>query len=247
MSKNKNMLITGVCGAIGSYLADCFLGNGYNVLGLDIVETPPNQLKQREHFVYNICDLTSGESVEKVIDSYVQNRGVVDVVINNVGLIYNSPLIHFEDGKLICHNFDDWNRVLSVSLSSAFYISAACVKHLAEHQMKGTIINVSSICAKGNPGQVAYSAAKAGLNGLTSALAKELGPIGVRVVSIAPGFLDTASTHNAVSEDKLKRIRKTIPLKRLGELEEMTHAIKFIIENNYYTGTTLELDGGLVL
>ncbi len=247
MGSTKNMLITGVGGAIGSQLAGHFLGEGYRVLGLDIQSKAPAKCAGHDEFVYTSCDLKDPEATTRAIEDFIKKNGAIDVVINNVGLIFNSPLIRFEEGNLVCHSFEEWNKVLSVSLSSAFYVSATCVKHLVMNNKKGTIINISSICAKGNPGQAAYSAAKAGLNGLTYALAKELGPLGIRVVSIAPGFLDTTSTHDAVSEDKLVRLRKTIPLKRLGNVAELVHAVEFVIDNSYYTGTTLELDGGLTI
>lgn len=247
MESDKNILITGVCGAIGSQLAEHFLAKGFQVIGLDIKDEPPANCVDYDHFAYTRCDLSDPTDTSQVIEGVIEQFGVIPVVINNVGLIFNSPLIRFEDGDMTCHNFEEWNKVLSTSLSSAFYVTATCVKHLTMHNVKGIILNVSSICAKGNPGQAAYSAAKAGLNGLTYALAKELGPLGIRVVSIAPGFLDTSSTHAAVGEDKLKRIRKTIPLRRLGEVNELAHAVEFIIDNQYYTGTVLELDGGLTI
>ncbi len=241
------MLITGVCGAVGSQLADHFLAKDYRVFGLDIKNEPPENCADHNQFTYSRCDLSDPADVTQAIEAFIKNSGVIPVVINNVGLIFNSPLIRFEDGKMVCHSFEEWNKVLSVSLNSAFYVTATCAKHLVMNNIKGIILNISSICAKGNPGQAAYSAAKAGLNGLTHALAKELGPLGIRVVSVAPGFLDTPSTHTAVTEDKLERIRKTIPLKRLGKVEEVAHAIEFVIGNQYYTGTVLELDGGLTI
>jgi 3-oxoacyl-[acyl-carrier protein] reductase len=112
---------------------------------------------------------------------------------------------------------------------------------------RGVLINISSICASGNPGQAAYSAAKAGLNGLSMALAKELGPFGIRVVSLAPGFIDTPSTQNAISAELLGRVRKNTPLKRLGTPEEIVSAVRFILENEYFTGRTLQIDGGLTI
>ena len=247
MIKDKKILITGVCGSIGAHLANHFLNDGLKVFGMDIKESSSGSIKSHHQFQYVSCDLSDGEAAVKAVDHYVEENGAVDVLINNVGLIFNSPLIRFDNGNLVSHSFADWNRVLSVSLSSAFYVSAACAKHWVAQQKAASIINISSICARGNPGQAAYSAAKAGLDGLTYALAKELGILGIRVVSIAPGFFDTDSTHSAVGEERLKRIRKSIPLQRLGQLGELTHAVEFVIENTYYTGTVLELNGGLVI
>ncbi|MFH2204214.1 MAG: SDR family NAD(P)-dependent oxidoreductase [Elusimicrobiota bacterium] len=245
MSADRQILITGVSGAIGSKVAEYFLAKECRVFGMDITDRAPEACAKNDHFTYAQCDLSDGEAAAGVIDAHIKDDGPVTHVINNVGLIFNSPLVKFEDGQITCHGFEEWNRVLSVSLSSAFYVSAACVKHLVPDGIKGTIINISSICAQGNPGQAAYSAAKAGLNGLTMALAKELGPLGIRVVSIAPGFLDTPSTLQAVREDRLMRIRRSTPLKRLGTVDDLNHAIQFVFDNEFYTGAVLNLDGGL--
>jgi 3-oxoacyl-[acyl-carrier protein] reductase len=169
------------------------------------------------------------------------------VLINNAAVIYNSPLVRFEEGKLVKHDFGKWREVIDVSLSAAFYVSACCAEAMIGNAKKGVIVNISSICAAGNIGQPAYSAAKAGINGLTISLAKELGPLGIRVAAIAPGYLDTESTRGAVAEDYLKDIRKRTPTRRLGEVEQLMQAVDFVIHNSYFNGKVLELDGGLSL
>ena len=118
---------------------------------------------------------------------------------------------------------------------------------MLEARRKGVVVNISSVCASGNPGQVAYSAAKAGLNGLTLALAKELGPLGIRVVGLAPGYFETMSTTQNVSEARLAKVVAAVPLKRLGRVAEIANALDFIIDNDYVNGTIIELDGGLVV
>jgi 3-oxoacyl-[acyl-carrier protein] reductase len=112
---------------------------------------------------------------------------------------------------------------------------------------KGVIVSISSISANGNPGQSAYSAAKAGVNALTSTWAKELGPLGLRFAAIAPGFLDTPSTRAALSEAIIARLQQQVPLRKLGDVEHIFLALRHIIENDYLTGTVLEVDGGLVI
>jgi 3-oxoacyl-[acyl-carrier protein] reductase len=192
------------------------------------------------------CDVSDPASVERALTK-VHDISPFDVVINNAGLIYNSPLLTFQDGKLCMHDFEAWNKVLAATLSSAFFVSAHCAQRMVAAGRSGVIINISSISADGNAGQAAYSAAKAGINGMTVALAKELGSLGIRVAAIAPGYLDTASTRRAVSENGLSRIRKSIPLQKLGNPSQLYHAIKFVIDNGYFHGKVLELDGGLTL
>ena len=242
--KNK-ILITGVCGDIGSYIAQSFLETNSFVIGIDIKKTPPLNIRNHKNFVFSSCDLTDPYKTEVNINSLFTKHGSANVLINNVGLIYNSPIIQFIDGKLTNHNYEDWSKVLSTSLNSAFYVTTNCINHMIKNRIRGVVINISSISAKGNIGQSAYSAAKGGMNSMTIAQAKELGPLGIRVGAISPGFIDTPSTHNAMKKETLNKIKSNIPLKRLGTLAELYHAIEFIIENQYFTGSVLELDGGL--
>ena len=112
---------------------------------------------------------------------------------------------------------------------------------------KGVIVNISSISASGNAGQSAYSAAKAGVNALTKVWAKELGPMGIRVVAVAPGFCDTKSAHNALSESVLTQIVQDVPLRRLGRPEEIAAGVVAVIENGFIHGKVIQIDGGLVV
>jgi 3-oxoacyl-[acyl-carrier protein] reductase len=241
---NPAVLVTGVAGEIGGYLVDDFLKDGWTVCGLDR-RSPVNV--DRAGFSFQECNLSDPADAERKIEIFHERFGAFDAVVNCAGLIANSPLISFDEGRLIHHDFGLWERVLSSCLSSAFYVTACTVLKMAGSRKKGVIVNISSICSHGNPGQAAYSAAKAGLNGLTAALAKELGPMGIRVVAVAPGYFDTASTRDNVPAAKLKEIKGSVPLKRLGRIEEVASTVRFILTNQYVNGTVIELDGGLVL
>ena len=109
------------------------------------------------------------------------------------------------------------------------------------------VVTISSVSAGGNAGQSAYSAAKAGVNALTAVWAKELGPLGIRVVAVAPGFTETDSTKEAVSETTLREIVKKVPLRRLGRPEEIADGVLSVIRNDFFNGKVLELDGGLIV
>jgi 3-oxoacyl-[acyl-carrier protein] reductase len=109
------------------------------------------------------------------------------------------------------------------------------------------IVNISSVSAAGNSGQSAYSASKAGVNALTAVWAKELSPLGIRTVAIAPGYIDTPSTRKAVSDTQLEGITSRIPLRKMGEPKSIVDAVLFAIKNDYVNGTVLEIDGGLTL
>jgi 3-oxoacyl-[acyl-carrier protein] reductase len=238
------VLVTGVAGEIGAYLVDELVKEGRTVCGLDLRSLAN---VERPGFWFQQCDLSDAADAEKKIEGFHERFGAFDAVINCAGLIANAPLISFVEGRLTHHDFLLWDRVLSSCLSSAFYVTACTVSKMVSSGKKGVIINISSICSRGNVGQAAYSAAKAGLNGLTAALAKELGPTGIRVVALAPGYFDTASTRDNVSAAKLKEIKSAVPLKRLGKIEEVGTAVRFMLNNDYLNGTVVELDGGLVI
>jgi 3-oxoacyl-[acyl-carrier protein] reductase len=250
MSENRqNILVTGSSGSLGSFMCREFLNEGHWVTGIDLHDSQSSLIEKNniEHWRFLECDLTNGAQVQTILDKAHSERGAFNVVINNVGLIYNSPLISFKDGKLHVHDFNEWNKVISVTLSAGFYVTALCAQKMAATMRPGVIINISSICAAGNAGQAAYSSAKAGVNAMTVALAKELGPMGIRIAAISPGFFDTPSTHANLDEGKLTHVRKSVPLRKLGQPKHLMSAIRFIIENDYFHGKVLELDGGLTL
>ena len=111
----------------------------------------------------------------------------------------------------------------------------------------GLVIAFSSVSAAGNPGQAAYSSAKAGVEGFVRSVAKELGPIGIRAVSLAPGFFNSGSTRDNVEANRLAKVVRSTPLRRLGEVEELVSTISWLVENRLVTGTTIQIDGGLTL
>ena len=241
---DRSILVTGVAGEIGGYLVDELLKDGWIVCGLD--QRFPADL-DRAGFSFQECDLSHATDAEGKIEIFHERFGAFDAVVNCAGLIANSPLLSFVEGRLIHHDFGLWDRVLSSCLSSAFRVTACTVPKMIGSGKKGVIINISSICSRGNVGQAAYSAAKGGLNSLTAALAKELGPMGIRVVALSPGYLNTASTRKHVPAARLEEITRSVPLKRLGEIDEVVSAVRFILTNQYVNGTVIELDGGFVL
>jgi 3-oxoacyl-[acyl-carrier protein] reductase len=240
----RRIAITGSSGEIGSHLVGHFAAAGWMVLGVDIrppsVELPP-------HVVSATCDLANGAEATRSLNDLSAKHGAPDVLVNCAGRIANSPLLRRGTDGWEVHDFALWNDVIASGLTSAFHATAICARLMLDARRKGVIVNISSVCASGNPGQVAYSAAKAGLNGLTLALAKELGPLGIRVAGLAPGYFETASTTQNVTEARLAKVTGAVPLKRLGRVAEIAHAIDFIIGNDYLNGTIVELDGGLVI
>jgi 3-oxoacyl-[acyl-carrier protein] reductase len=243
-----NVLVTGSSGSIGEVLVRNFLGEGHRVVGIDKnapSRSPAGAAPGSWDFLR--ADLSDGTAAEATFAEHYGPDVQLDVVVNAAGLITNAPALTLKNGKLEHHAFDLWDRTLAATLSTVFYVSVLAARQMVSRGTRGVIINISSICAHGNAGQPAYSAAKAGVNALTVSLAKELGPLGIRVAAIAPGVLDTTSTRAALSENALDRLRKQIPLQVLGDAEHVLHAVRFILDNPYVHGKVIEVDGGLTL
>lgn len=181
-------------------------------------------------------DVSNAEQVNAGIAEIVEKFGRIDVLVNNAGIT--------RDGLFIRMSEENWNAVINTNLSSAFYVSQPVVKVMMK-QRSGAIVNMASVVGvSGNAGQANYSAAKAGLIGLTKTLAKELGSRGIRVNAVAPGFINTDMTKDLDTSKFLDYI----PLKRLGEVEDIAKTVKFLaVDSDYITGQVIEVDGGLII
>ena len=193
------------------------------------------------------CDVSNYEQVSGAVEDVFAQRGAPDVLINNAGILYSEPLIKITGTGLQLHDAQMWDRVLRTNLSSVFYMTSCVVAKMVATRTKGVVVNIGSVSAAGNPGASAYSAAKAGVHSMTQAWARELGPMGIRVVAVAPGFMDTDSAHAATSEAAMRETIKRVPLRRLGKTEEVADAVVSVIENDFFNGKVFELDGGLIL
>jgi 3-oxoacyl-[acyl-carrier protein] reductase len=238
------MLITGTSGEIGRHLAQHFLERSWTVLGLDKHPPAPDGPSA---LVFKQCDLTDASEAAVAVDALVASHGPVDALINCAARIANSPLVRLGPTGWEMHDPELWRDVVTSGLTTAFHATGLIVKHMLQARRPGVVVNMSSVCASGNPGQVAYSTAKAGLNGFTLALSKELGPLGIRVVGLAPGYFDTRSTRDNVSDARLAKLTNAVPLRRLGDVDEIAAAVEFIVATEYVNGTVIELDGGLVV
>src|SRR5262252_417027 len=142
---------------------------------------------------------------------------------------------------------ETWKAVIAHNLTATFHACAVTARLVVESRAKGVFINFGSVAAGGNPGQAAYASAKAAIVGLTRTLAREFAEFGIRVVCIALGFFDAPSARKNVPGSRLKTLAPSTSQRRLGRVEELASAIDFILENEYYNESVLELDGGLVL
>ena len=241
--RGKQIIVTGGVKGLGRAMVEALVARESKVTVFDIDVTGFEELQQAGIRCV-ACDVTSPDQINAALEEF---GGAPDVLINNAGILYSEPLIKIGEDGLKSHAQESWDRVLKTNLSSVFYVTAPVVAKMVATRTKGVVVNIGSVSAAGNPGASAYSAAKAGVHALTQAWAKELGPMGIRVIAIAPGYMDTDSAHAATSETALRETIKRVPLRRLGKVDEVAAAVVAAIENDFFNGKVLELDGGLVV
>lgn len=243
------VLVTGGGSGIGRFLTERLMNESAEVCVLELDAARCTELQETSggRIKAWACDVTDPAAVDTALQAIFDAGFEPDVLINNAGIIHSEPLVNMLSRGERVHSRESWRHAMATNLDSVFYVTSRVVDRMLAKRIKGVVISISSISASGNPGQSAYSAAKAGVNALTYTWAKELGGMGLRFAAIAPGFIDTPSTRAALSEAAVTRLQQQIPLRRLGNLESIYLAARHVIENDYLTGTVLEVDGGLVI
>ncbi|MBI5013975.1 MAG: 3-oxoacyl-ACP reductase FabG [Deltaproteobacteria bacterium] len=242
--KDKVAVITGGARGIGKATAELFGKEGAKLILADFDqetgETTVGELKARGiPCVFVRTNVVDAASVAALFARTVEEFGRVDVLVNNAGIT--------ADGWLAKMSEDQWDRVIGVNLKGVFLCSQAAVKIMLE-QGSGCILNAASVVGiYGNQGQTNYVATKAGVIGMTKGWAKELGPKGIRVNAVAPGFIMT-DMMASVPEKVLKMMEEKTPLRRLGQAADIAEAYLFLAADSgsYVTGAVLSVDGGLV-
>jgi len=237
----KTVIVTGGSRGIGAAIVKELAKEKYNVvLNYNNSEEAAKQI-QKELEERNIkieifkADVSKREEVKELVKFTLEKYKKIDVLINNAGIDQIKPFMDITD--------EDWNNIMQVNLNSVFYCSQEVLENMI-HNKKGCIINISSIWGRiGASCEVHYSASKAAIDGLTKALAKEMGPSNIRVNSIAPGIIETAMNKDLNGED-LQEIINQIPLGRIAKPEEIAKSIKWLIEDEYVTGQVISVDGG---
>jgi len=246
--RGKKAIVTGGVRGLGRAMVETLLASEAAVTVFDLNAAGLDELRKQYNLVNCIeCDVSDYEKVTAATSRYHEQFGAVDILINNAGILYSEPLIKITSEGITRHDAAMWNKVLAADLSSVFYMTVCVVEKMITTRTRGIIVNISSVSASGNAGQSAYSAAKAGVNALTAVWAKELGPMGIRVIGVAPGFTDTDSTKEAVNEAALRETVKKVPLRRLGKPAEIADGVISVIRNDFFNGKVLELDGGLTV
>lgn len=244
----KKVIVTGGVRGLGRSIVEQLIAGKAVVTVLDTDASGLENLGKEQSDVTCLeCDVSNYEQVVLTTTQFHEKFGAADILINNAGILYSEPLIKITAAGVEKHDPSMWNKVLAADLSSVFYVTACVVEKMIAARTRGLIVNISSVSAGGNAGQSAYSAAKAGVNALTAVWAKELSPLGIRVVAVAPGFTETDSTKEAMSEGVLRETVKRVPLRRLGKPEEIAEGVLSVIRNDFFNGKVFELDGGLVV
>ena len=240
----KTVIVTGGSRGIGAAIVREIAKEKYNVvLNYNNSEESAKQIqKELKEQGFNIeifkADVSKREEAKALVKYALNKFKNIDVLINNAGIAQEKLFIDLTD--------DDWNKMIKVNLNSVFYCTQEVLENMINNK-KGCIINISSIWGiTGGSCEVHYSVSKAGIDGMTKALAKELAPSNIRVNSIAPGAIKTDMTSD-YTEEEIKDINSKIPLGRFGEGIDIAKCAKWLIEDNYTTGQVISPNGGWVI
>jgi 3-oxoacyl-[acyl-carrier protein] reductase len=194
-----------------------------------------------------IANVAQEDDVITLFDKIVEDFNALDGLINNAGITRDGLMIKAKDGEIQKKmSLAEWQSVIDVNLTGVFLCGREAAERMIKLGTKGLILNISSVSKAGNMGQTNYSAAKAGVAAMTVTWAKELSRYGIRAAAIAPGFIATEMVAS-MKPEALEKIASTIPMKRLGQPEEIAHTVIYLFENDYFTGRVVEMDGGIRL
>jgi 3-oxoacyl-[acyl-carrier protein] reductase len=236
-------LVTGASRGIGRAIAMELAKQGAAVIGTATSEAGAKDIDAALKSTGGagvVLNVNDAPSCEALIDSIVKERGALNILVNNAGITQDNLAMRMKD--------EEWSSVIDTNLSAVFRLSRGVLRPMMKAK-GGRIINITSVVgSSGNPGQANYAAAKAGVAGMSRALAREIGSRNITVNCVAPGFIDTDMT-KGLSEEQQNALKVNIPLQRLGTPEDIAHAVAFLASPGagYITGTTLHVNGGLFL
>ncbi len=250
--QGKTVAITGAARGIGKSLAVAFARKGAR---LALIDLSVDDLAQTAALCAELgsesrsyaCNVTKEDDVVATLNAVAAEFGALDVMVNNAGIVKDGLLVKVKDGAVVGKmSMDQWNAVLGVNLTGVFLCGREAAEHMIRFGKGGVIINMSSISKDGNLGQTNYVATKAGVAAMAVTWSKELARYGIRTGAIAPGYCAT-DILSGMAPETLAKVTAPVPLKRLGQPDEVAHSAIFIVENDFFTGRTINIDGGLRL
>ena len=241
----KIALVTGATRGIGKAIALQLASQGATVIGTATSESGAEKIKASLSEAGNagtgiVLDVSSPESIEAAIALINEQFGAPTILVNNAGITRDNIMLRMKE--------DEWDSVINTNLSSIYRISKAVLRGMTKARW-GRIVNIGSVVGRmGNAGQANYAAAKAGVEGFSRSLAREVGSRGITVNTVAPGFIDTDMTKE-LSDDHKAVMLANVPVKRLGQPEEISAAVGFLASDSaaYITGETLHINGGMYM
>lgn len=240
--KDKHCVVTGAGHGLGRQIALDLAGLGAIVHACDISDEAMQSLKEDNNnaaMTFHVCNVADEDSVRTMF----AGLNNVDVLVNNAGITRDGLFVRIKNGTSSTMSLEDFQSILNVNLTGVFLCTREAAVMMAKNG-GGVVINISSVCRSGNFGQTNYSASKAGVDAMTVTWSKELAKYKIRCAAIAPGYINTEMVA-AIKPEALEKITSQVPLKRLGEMHEISRTVNFIIENDFVNGRILEIDGGL--
>lgn len=234
------VLVTGASRGIGREIAKNLAQKGNKVIANynKSEEQAQNLRKENSNIEIYKADVSKREEVHNMVEYILKEYGKIDVLVNNAGISESKVFTDVTD--------EDWNKIININLYSVFCVTQE-VLHNMIYNKKGCIINISSVWGMvGASCETVYSVAKAGIDGMTKSLAKELGPSNIRVNSIAPGIIETDMNKNLTPDD-IKNIKGEIPLERIGKTIDIAKCVDWLIQDEYTTGQVISINGGWVI
>ena len=244
-SDSKLAVVTGASRGIGRAIAEKLVSLGYQVIGTATSDQGAQAISGYLGDLGNsgkgFClDVSSPESIEGFLAAVTSEFKAIDILVNNAGITKDNLLLRMKE--------PEWQDVINTNLNSVYYLAKGCLRGMTKSRW-GRIINISSVVGStGNPGQANYAATKAGIEGFTKSLAREVATRGITVNSIAPGFIETQMT-GVLTDSQKEAILSSIPMQRLGKPEDIANAVAFLVgeTGDYITGETLHVNGGMYM
>lgn len=251
---NSVVVVTGGARGLGLAIASSLAEQGAVLALIDVdeagLQSACDALTNKERHSWHVTNVADEDAVVNTFAAIAEKHGRIDAVVNNAGILRDAMLVKTDreapntvTQKL---SLQQWQSVIDVNLTGVFLCGREAATHMIESANPGVIINISSVSRAGNIGQSNYAAAKAGVVALTVTWAKELAKHKIRVAAIAPGVIGTDMVAS-MKPEALERMLKFVPVGRVGEAAEIAHTVQYLIENDFFTGRVLELDGGLRL